>query len=163
MKNKNTIIIITIAISIIALGAFFLINSITGESSNNSDSNESTANDSRMIRIRENMFKTQVNDVHMNISRYQGRGITLEGFLAKDTQGDENLYAIARGAPDCCGVDGLVGFLIEYEGEMPNEDEWIEVVGVLEARTTNQRQMYTVIRVEEITVKDVRGLEFVER
>ena len=65
--------------------------------------------------------------------------------------------------PGCCGDDGFAGFIIEYDGEFPLEDEWVGIVGILEARTPPQGRTYPVIIVEELIIKEQRGLEFVTR
>ena len=63
----------------------------------------------------------------------------------------------------CCGDDGFAGFIIEYDGEVPPENEWVGIVGMLEVRTPPQGRPYPVIVVEELTIKEIRGLEFVTR
>ena len=75
----------------------------------------------------------------------------------------ETIYAVGRSTFGCCGDDGFAGFIIEYDGVVPEEDEWIGIVGTLAVRNTQQGQQYPVVVVDELTVKQERGLEFVTR
>ena len=100
MKYKKIILVI-ILIVIIAIAVFILVNS-TSDTADNPDTNNletPTTEQSRMINIRENMFLTQVEDVHINISRYGGRPISLEGAIVTGIRDGEIIHGVGRSAP----------------------------------------------------------------
>lgn len=85
-----------------------------------------------IIEITDNYFIEQTNDVYLNLNDYIGKTIKMEGLIYsyQDDNGDI-CYAVVRNTPGCCGSDGLAGLDIRYDGKYPEEDSWVEVVGVM--------------------------------
>jgi len=48
-------------------------------------------------------------------------------------------------------------------GEMPEDNEWVQVIGVLEMATPLPNMFFPAIVIQEITVLEERGEEFVTR
>lgn len=115
-----------------------------------------------IIEIRERMFINQCNDIYLNPDDYRGKVIKLEGiydgFVDKET--GEKLNFVFRYGPGCCGYDGVAGFEFNYNGNIPNPQDWIEVVGVAEILEIDN---YETVRLNAISlnVLDKRGKEFV--
>ncbi|MDR1795397.1 MAG: hypothetical protein LBR25_08390 [Erysipelotrichaceae bacterium] len=116
--------------------------------------------------LREKMFLAQFSDIYMNIDDYLGKAIKYEGMFTYYVweEMDMAYYMVYRMSPGCCGNDGLAGFEVVWpEGAQPTwpqENDWVEVVGVLEQYEDNGQQ-YLRLRIVSLTVLDVRGLEFV--
>ena len=115
-----------------------------------------------VVEITEKMFIAQCNDVYLNPDDYQGKAIRLEGLYSSqvDLEGNKAYHYVMRYGPGCCGYDGSAGFEFLYDGEMPQLNDWIEVVGTVEKMTENDME-YIVLRASKVTVLDVRGAEFV--
>ncbi|MEI0602800.1 hypothetical protein R4K55_01145 [Brachyspira alvinipulli] len=135
------------------------------KSSNEADNtagSSSSIDMNNVIEIKERMFINQCNDVYLNPDDYKGKIIKLEGiydgFTDKET--GEKLNFVFRYGPGCCGYDGVAGFEFNYNGKIPNPQDWIEVVGVVEILDIDN---YETIRLNAISlnVLDKRGKEFV--
>ncbi|MDR0389963.1 MAG: hypothetical protein LBH73_07825 [Spirochaetaceae bacterium] len=111
------------------------------------------------IEIKEKMFIAQTNDVYLNPEDYLGKGIKLEGLFKREGYGQEYCFVIRYG-PGCCGNDGNAGFEVAWDGEYPNEDEWVEAIGVLQTYEEDGYP-YLYIALASLTVLDERGAEFV--
>lgn len=142
----------------------------TKSASNSQNNNElkqdkidtSTLDMNNVIEIKERMFINQCNDVYLNPDDYRGKIIKLQGiydgFTDKET--GEKLNFVFRYGPGCCGYDGVAGFEFDYKGNIPNPQDWIEVVGVVEILEIDN---YETVRLNAISlnVLDKRGKEFV--
>jgi uncharacterized membrane protein YcgQ (UPF0703/DUF1980 family) len=90
------------------------------------------------LEIREKLFIAQSNDVYLNAPDYLGKTIKYEGmfFGSYYEPTDSMYYSVIRYGPGCCGTDGNAGFEVAWaEGlfETPENNDWVEVIGVLEA------------------------------
>jgi uncharacterized membrane protein YcgQ (UPF0703/DUF1980 family) len=111
------------------------------------------------LEIREKMFIAQSNDVYVNYPDYLGKTIKYEGmfFGSYYEMTDTTFYSVVRYGPGCCGYDGNAGFEVAWdEGqfETPEDNDWVEVIGMLEEyeelgarylrlRVLNMREMAT--------------------
>ena len=115
-----------------------------------------------IIEIKERMFINQCNDIYLNPNDYRGKLIKLEGIYDGfiDDETGEKLNFVFRYGPGCCGYDGVAGFEFNYNGNIPNPQDWIEIVGVVEILDFNK---YETIRLNAISlnVLNKRGKEFV--
>ena len=115
-----------------------------------------------VLEIGEKMFLTQISDMYCNFDHYKDKTIIVEGMYAQfySWDGSETAPVVYRNGPGCCGNDGWGGFLLKYDGEFPNENDWIRVTGhpelVTEGYYTN---LY--LNVASLEVKAERGTEFV--
>lgn len=77
--------------------------------------------------------------------------------LPKRYVGDK-CYAVVRNKPSCCGSDGLAGLDIRYYEDYPEENIWVEVIGVV-----GTYKMYgskiPAIQVSAMTIKE-KGTAF---
>lgn len=115
-----------------------------------------------VIEIKEKMFIAQSNDIYLNPEDYIGKTIKYEGLFKPSywEDEDETFYFVIRYGPGCCGYDGEAGFEITWDGAMPKEDDWCEVVGKLEVYEVDNMPFLR-LAAHSLTVLDVRGEEFV--
>lgn len=120
--------------------------------------------DGEIFEIREKMFITQINDIYLNIDDYKDKTIKVEGMygVLVSYDSDDEYGVVYRNGPGCCGNDGWGGFFLNYDGELPEENDWIEVIGTPELV---QDGAYTdlYLNVTSLQIKEERGAEFVEQ
>lgn len=115
-----------------------------------------------VVEITENLFIAQTNDIYINTEDYLGKTIRYEGIFMSDyweETGTTYFYVIRYG-PGCCGYDSNAGFEVAWDGECPEENDWVEAVGVLEMYEENGYE-YLRLQLTSLTVLDERGEEYV--
>lgn len=119
--------------------------------------------DPDILEISEKMFLAQINDIYFNFDDYKNKTIIVEGLFSSFTSrdGTRKVPVIYRYGPGCCDNDGWGGFLLEYAGKLPNENDWIRVTGTPERITTPEGYTNLVLNVISIEVKTNRGKELV--
>ena len=121
-----------------------------------------------VVEITEKLFIGQLNDIYLNQKNYLGKTIKYEGMFTQYTWEAKNItyYSVYRNSPGCCGADGQAGFEVIWADDAgrtyPKENDWCEVVGTLESYD-EEGQTYLRIRLDSLTVKIERGLEFVSQ
>ena len=115
-----------------------------------------------VLEIGEKMFLTQINDMYYNFDHYKDKTIIVEGMYAQfySWDGSETAPVVYRKGPGCCGNDGWGGFLLKYDGEYPNENDWIRVTGTPEL-VEEGYYLNLYLNVTSLEVKTERGAEFV--
>ncbi|MDR1564570.1 MAG: hypothetical protein LBS74_06400 [Oscillospiraceae bacterium] len=118
----------------------------------------------QVIEIKEKMFITQTNDIYTNSEDYLGKTIKYEGIFTTYAVPDSDAvyYSVIRYGPGCCGNDSNAGFEVVWDKEYPNENDWVEAVGVLEQYEENNC-VYIRLRLSSLNVLPVRGVEKVSR
>ena len=116
----------------------------------------SAATDDSIVVIGEKFFLTQVSDIYINKAEYLGKTIQYEGIFLVYEQPDEKIQMVIRYGPGCCGDDDMAGFEVIWEGDYPQPNDWVEVVGVLEKYDQHLR-----INASSLTVLPTRGDEVV--
>lgn len=115
-----------------------------------------------VLDIPEKMFVSLTDDIYLNPEEYLGKTIRYEGvFITYTPNGLDHPYCMVyRNSPGCCGSDGISGFEVRWDGELPASNAWVEVVGQLEEY---EEEGYNFLRVNvaSLTVKEDRGSEFV--
>jgi len=129
---------------------------------NNKAPSKTTENEKGVFDIREKMFIAQCNDIYLNPDEYKGRSIKIEGFcyVYTDSNTRKIRYVVMRKGPGCCGNDGAAGFEFTYDGKYPISNDWLEVIGTVEAVNIDKSDT-VILRASQITVKDTRGAEYV--
>jgi uncharacterized membrane protein YcgQ (UPF0703/DUF1980 family) len=85
------------------------------------------------IIITDDIYCETVNDIYTNYKEYIGKTIELDGVFGYYYEDEIRYNYIFRHGPGCCDYDGDVcGFEFEWDGEQPNEGDWISIAGVLE-------------------------------
>ena len=162
MKKIYILTFIAIFLASVSIGCKK--NDSSNESTNNSKNEQSSDSKGKsdVIEITEKMFTEQVNDVYLNAEDYLGKTITYEGIFDIDygPYTNNSYYYVIRYGPGCCGDDGYVGFEVQWDGEYPEQDDWVEVTGVLEVYEEGGYK-YLYLKVTSINVLETRGLEFV--
>ncbi|MBR3696852.1 MAG: hypothetical protein IKM97_01045 [Clostridia bacterium] len=115
---------------------------------------------SNIVEITDNFFIEQTNDLYINLNDYIGKTIKIEGLIYsyEDSNGDI-CYAVVRNTPGCCGSDGLAGLDIRYDEDYPEEDTWVEVIGLVGSDTVYGSKI-PAIQVSSLTLKE-KGTTFV--
>lgn len=137
-------------------------NSSNGQSSGiiRKSTGKAKVNTSIMVEITDNYFIEQTNDLYINLNDYIGKTIKIEGLIYsyEDSNGDI-CYAVVRNTPGCCGSDGLAGLDIRHYEDYPEEDTWVEVIGVVGTDTMDGRKI-PAIQVSSMKTKE-KGTTFV--
>lgn len=117
-----------------------------------------------LVEIKQKVFVTQCEEIYSNISLYNGKTIKLEGMYDEHIQETTNktFTYVMRRSPGCCGDDGYTGFQFKYKGELPKQDDWIEVIGDL-ALEEDDGASYIVLKAKSVKVLATRGKEFVSQ
>ena len=159
-----------LTVSVIVCVLLVVINFIVKKNTDNlyTVSDESTGSES-IVEIRERMFIGQVNDVYINKNDYLGKTIKYEGiFMGDQYDEDEKFfyYVFRYGPGGCCGIDGKVGFEVNWPAEnsaqYPADDSWVEVTGVLkEYEQLSVKYLY--LELLSLNVLNRRGTEFVKQ
>mgnify|MGYP001062721975 FL=1 len=90
-----------------------------------------------------------------------GKTIKIEGMYTTEKFNNNEYHYVYRVGPGCCGNDGsMCGFEMTYDGEYPKDNDWIEVVGVLETYVEDG-QTYLNLKADSVTVMEKRGSETV--
>ena len=115
-----------------------------------------------MIELKDRFFITKTNEIYINAKDYLGKTIKYEGiFKIYEAPGvDKNLYYVIRYGPGCCAIDATAGFEVKWDNEYPNEDDWVEVIGILEEYNDNGRN-YLRLALISLRVLPTRGAEIV--
>jgi zinc transport system permease protein len=156
------------AVSIICVLLF----AACGENINAKSSTASTAGENNaaesVIEIKEKMFIAQTNEIYLNSEDYAGKTIKLAGLFKKERFSPEKepYCFVIRYGPGCCGYDGSAGFEVAWDApapaEYPEEDDWVEAVGVLKSYFEDGNQNpYYYLSLSRLTVLEERGAEFV--
>ena len=114
-----------------------------------------------VVELTEKMYVTYINEIYTNSPDYLGRTIRLQGMFTSEyyEPSDQTYYYVYRVGPGCCGNDGsMCGFEFTWDGEMPQDNDWIEVTGVL-GEYEMEGLNYLTLKASSVTVKTERGAE----
>ncbi len=125
--------------------------------------NTAATDDPNVIEISEEVFIAQINDIYYNFECYADKTIVVEGMYSVFYAWDEQLSCpgVYRNGPGCCGNDGWGGFMLNYDGDLPQDNDWIRVTGTPELVTAYDGYVDLFLNVTSLEVLDVRGAEFV--
>ncbi len=115
------------------------------------------------IDITEKMYVAYINEIYVNTEDYLGKTIRIQGMFQAylDVNNGQTYYYVYRTGPGCCGNDGsMCGFEFTWGEDIPNDNDWIEVVGSL--RTYEEDGWtYLTLNAKSVTVLYTRGAETV--
>ncbi len=140
-------------------------NSEKTDTNENLNTSDKIIDNKNIMEIREKMFIAQIEDIYYNIEDFKDKYIKIEGMysVVEPEEGDiGKVHFVYRNAPGCCGNDGWAGFMLNYDGEYPNTNDWIQVVGTPEIiKNGVYEDLY--LNVISIEVMEERGAEFVNQ
>jgi len=118
-----------------------------------------------ILNITESNYLLITEDIYKNPTDYTGRTVKIEGLFEADGHGEHSHYYVYRYAPVYNGEHGHVqiqklGFEVSYKGDMPKDNDWIEIVGVLQSRISHGNTIL-VLEADSITVLEERGAEII--
>lgn len=115
-----------------------------------------------VLEIGETMFLSQINDLYFNLEDYEDKTVVVEGMYGTSIGTFDGISTpiVYRFGPGCCGDDGQAGFILHYDGELPEKDDWIRVIGTPELGMLDQR-VALFLNVLSLEVKKERGIETV--
>ena len=116
----------------------------------------------KIVEIDEKMFITQTDDIYINQDEYLGQTVHYEGLfeIYPPEDGFPAQYYVIRRAPGCCGDDGKAGFEILWDGELPLDNDWVEITGTIQLYSDEGYERL-VVKATALTVLPTRGQEFV--
>jgi len=119
---------------------------------------ETAVTDADVLNVGEKMFVGQMNDIYANTDDYLGRTIRYEGYFTyfENPETGDRYDMVVRNGPGCCGYDSLVGFEVDWDGTLPNNDDWCVVQGEVDVYEEDGWD-YIIIRADELEVLPVRG------
>ena len=116
------------------------------------------------VDIPEKMFVTQMNDIIIRSEDYLGKVIRYEGMFAQYNytvyEVPTSVSMVFRYGPGCCGYDGIAGLEVGWDGALPQNNDWVEAVGVLESYEESGAE-YLRLALTSLKVLEVRGAETV--
>lgn len=156
-KKKILMIIVLVAFIAVVVATVFAVNNKASENAEKSQVDEAKA----QIEVTDNYFIEQTNDIFYNTDDYIDKTIKIEGLIYtyEDYQAERTYYAVVRNTPGCCGNDGLAGLDIRYDGEYPEENTWVEVIGTIKTDVVEGEEI-PAIQVTSIQEKE-EGTTFV--
>ena len=89
--------------------------------------------DEEIVVISERFFFNQMTHITMNLGEYEGRTIQIEGLFRNFSLPTRDAYIVMRYVA-CCEYHPVWFELDLNSFEPPDDDAWVEVVGVLELR-----------------------------
>lgn len=130
-----------------------------------SDRSGSSESEGDIINITEKMYVAYINDIYTNPGDYLGKTIKIQGMCQKDSYEYQEktipVNYVYRVGPGCCGNDGsMCGFEFTFDGNLPENNDWIEAEGVL-VQYEEDGISYLVLRASSVTVMTQRGAETV--
>jgi len=169
MSMKKIIILLMIACLVLLSGCNNEKAPVASPSKSNQSGNHAVIpdkmeNEEGIIEIREKMFIAQTNDIYLNPEDYLGKTIKYEGIfdMYEYEETGTTYYYVIRYGPGCCGYDANAGFEVVWSGDYPKQNDWVEVVGVLEEYEEDEN-LYLRLNLSSLTVLDVRGEEYVSQ
>lgn len=83
------------------------------------------------IIMTDESFIPWIEELYVNLSKYEGEKIQVVGFVFKDKELGQNRFVPARFTMNCCAADMQpVGLLCSYQGaEQLKKDSWVKVTG----------------------------------
>lgn len=118
---------------------------------------------SNLIRIKEDTFMTDLNELLGSYDLYLGRPVEIEGYCKKETVGNDILLMVYRLNPGTDGNNGICGIDFRMlDSSLVNDGDKIRVYGKLESYMKDDN-VYLRINAEEVEVlpKDKKILEYV--
>jgi putative membrane protein len=92
---------------------------------------------SPLIDFNDSIFSTYYEEISSNIDKFQGRKVSLNGFVYKEEGFSQNQLVVSRFLVTHCVADAsIIGFLSEFpEASKIEKDTWIKVEGIIENST----------------------------
>ncbi|CAH8243913.1 TIGR03943 family protein [Paenibacillus melissococcoides] len=89
--------------------------------------------DEQEIKIPEKLFIETITTLDLYKEQFQGKKITLRGFVHRDEGMGQNRFAVVRFALECCAADAFpYGIMTEVPAAARfADDSWVEVTGTL--------------------------------
>lgn len=86
------------------------------------------------IEVNDKNYMEILNDIHNNLEDYQGKEISVDGFVYKEASFNSNTFVAARMLVNCCAADAeVVGYLCRYDNKANfSKEQWIKVTGVID-------------------------------
>ena len=113
------------------------------------------------VDITEKMYVTYINEIYVNTPDYIGQNLRIQGMFQSYTDESTGLtyYYVYRVGPGCCGNDGsMCGFEFTWTGDLPQNNDWIEVIGSLRTYE-DDGWTYLTLDASSVTVMKERGAE----
>lgn len=166
MKLKKIILIIILIAILISIGVviYFVINKNESKNENknidNIENSEQKSDSGKVdLEINDNYFIININEVYLNYKDYEGKSVSYEGFIYYDQK--YNAMIVSR-YYYCCGDDSYItGMECKYDGEKPQENQWVKVTGTIMINSETPSNIYPYVKVDTLEILDKEGEKYV--
>jgi putative membrane protein len=86
------------------------------------------------VEVNEKNYMQVLNEIHNNLDSYEGKSITITGFVYREASFDSKNFVAARMLVNCCAADAeVVGYLCKYNNKLQfPKGQWVKVTGVID-------------------------------
>ncbi len=173
-KNKNTnkntkstiVVFVLLCVALVAIAGTVIFKMYGNNIALQLEKKNATTaeNGEQVIEISEKLYVSWFNEIAASPKKYLGKTIRIEGMFNASKSGDKVYYNVYRNysgsCPLCAGGSSLGLEFTTDDGKMPEENDWIEVIGTLDRYMEGDQYYYT-LNHAVYTVKEERGLETV--
>lgn len=159
MKAKKIILIIILAVIVIGAIVGIILLDASQKKTNDEQTTQTASTKSGIdIKVRDNYYITQLNQIYYNKQEYKGKTIEIEGFPLET----EEYKFVGRYGPGCCSGDQYAYIEYQYDKdiELEPEKDWIKVTGTLEIENDGGTD-YIYIKASNIEKLTTRGKDTV--
>lgn len=112
------------------------------------------------IDITEDNFEDMLEDIYINAESYIGKMIRVRGYCINEIYKKKDYHYVYRMQQEITGHhEHMTGFEFTYNGEYPQNDEWVEVVGTLRQYMEDNIAYLTLDAISVKKQKKPSGLE----
>ncbi|MGG1880708.1 MULTISPECIES: TIGR03943 family protein [Paenibacillus] len=106
-----------------------------------------------VIEVDSSIFSETIGAIDMYRQAFQGKHITLQGFVYREGDMKDNAFALSRFLMMCCPADAVpFGVLIQDDNALTfTNDTWVEIDGVVRSATINGEEVLQ-IEATQITI-----------
>lgn len=104
------------------------------------------------IIIPDDNFITVMDSVFDNLPFYSGKRMKVEGIVANVSENNFSVIRLYDMEHDDHTHEVTVGINVVYEGEIPQEETWVEVIGTIDSKIINGN-LSPILKVEKIEKK----------
>jgi len=114
-----------------------------------------------IVEIDEQSFVEQCREIYMDPENYTDKTIVVEGMYMSRTSQGKVFHVVYRNTPGPGEVPGEIGFPLIYDGEQPQENDWIKVTGMPIVEVDDLGLTNVMLKVTSLEIMNNRGAEIV--
>ena len=107
------------------------------------------------INVTEDIFCQWFIDCIENTDKYYGKKVRFSAMVNKGSGLKESQFYIGRYAAICCEADAqFIGFIAEYDGEIPKEGAWVLIEAEIQKGEIDGKQLIILLKVQEMQIME---------